>query len=149
VAAVMQHLVGAKLDCALGEGIVQHNGFTTADEPSGRAGDFLTGDVAIHVTAAPGESLVAKCVSNLNDGLRPMIVTVEKGVQAAEVAAESAEVAGRIDVFEIEQFIALNLYEIGKFKAEGRRHAVDDLIKRYNEIVGAVEPDPSLRIEVR
>ncbi|WP_430755110.1 DUF4928 family protein [Magnetovirga frankeli] len=55
----------------------------------------------------------------------------------------------RIDVFEIEQFIALNLYELGKFGAEGRRIAVDDLVMRYNAIIDAVETDPSLKIEFR
>ena len=31
---------------------------------------------------------------------------------------------------------------------EGRRVAVDMLIERYNEIIDAVETDPSLRIEI-
>ena len=55
----------------------------------------------------------------------------------------------RIDVFEVEQFIALNLYELGKFAAEGRRVAVGDVVTRYNEIVEEVETDPSLKIEFR
>ena len=38
--------------------------------------------------------------------------------------------------FEIEQFVALNLYELGEFAADGRRVAVDGLVRRYNEIVG-------------
>ena len=55
----------------------------------------------------------------------------------------------RIDVFEVEQFVALNLYELGKFAADGRRIAVDDLVTRYNEIVDEFETDPSLKIEFR
>ncbi|WP_032640250.1 DUF4928 family protein, partial [Pseudomonas syringae group genomosp. 3] len=55
----------------------------------------------------------------------------------------------RIDVFEVEQFIALNLYELGKFAAEGRRLAVGDVVIRYNEIIEEVETDPSLKIEFR
>ena len=51
--AVLQHLVGAKLDCALGHGHLQHNSFSTADAPNERAGDFFLGDVAIHVTTSP------------------------------------------------------------------------------------------------
>jgi hypothetical protein len=53
--AVLQHLTGAKLDCALGKRLVQHHSFSTADAPGGRAGDFLIGDVALHVTTAPGQ----------------------------------------------------------------------------------------------
>ncbi|MDA8152353.1 MAG: hypothetical protein M0003_06505, partial [Acidithiobacillus sp.] len=43
----------------------------------------------------------------------------------------------------------INLYELGKFAAEGRRVAVSDLVTRYNEIVEEVETDPSLKIEFR
>jgi hypothetical protein len=147
--AVLQHLVGAKLDCVLGSGKFDHHGFATADEPGGRAGDFLLGDVAIHVTTSPGEAVIRKCQDNLNDGLRPVLVTVQKGLPAAEVLAENAGVADRIDSFEIEQFVALNLYELGDFAADGRRTAVSDLVERYNAIVEKVETDPSLKIEFR
>ena len=52
-------------------------------------------------------------------------------------------------MFEVEQFIALNLYELGKFGAEGRRIAVSDFVTRYNEIIEDVETDPSLEIEFK
>jgi len=57
-------------------------------------------------------------------------------------------VAERIDIFEIEQFVALNLYELGRFAAAGRRVAVTDLVERYNAIVDEIETDPSLRIQL-
>lgn len=147
--AVLQHLVGAKLDCALGKGHLKHNSFSTADAPSGRAGDFFLGDVAIHVTTSPGEALIARCGENLNDGHKPVIVTLQRGLTVAEGLAANVGLADRIDVFEIEQFVALNLYELAKFAAEGRRTAVNDLVNRYNEIVEEVETDPSLKIELR
>jgi hypothetical protein len=147
--AVLQHLVGAKLDCALGHGHFEHNSFTTADEPGGRAADFRLGDVAIHVTTSPGEHLIGRCQDNLNDGLRPIIVTMQRGLSVAEGLATNQNVADRIDVFEIEQFVALNLYELGKFAATGRATAVTDLVDRYNQIVDEIETDPSLRIEFR
>lgn len=59
--AVLQHLVGAKLECALGKGrvthtpffgVIQHRSFSTADAPASRSGDFSVEDVAIHVTTA-------------------------------------------------------------------------------------------------
>lgn len=147
--AVLQHLVGAKLDCALGKGHLKHNSFSTADAPGGRAGDFFLGDVAIHVTTSPGEALIARCGENLNDGHKPVIVTLQRGLTVAEGLATNVGLADRIDVFEIEQFVALNLYELAKFAAEGRRTAVNDLVNRYNEIVEEVETDPSLKIELR
>ncbi len=147
--AVLQHLVGAKLACALTPATVQHHSFSTADEPSGRPGDFLIGDVVIHVTTSPTESTIQNCLTNLNDGYRPMIVTTQRGLPLAEGLAANAAVADRIDVFEIEQFVALNLYELGKFAADGRRTAVAEVIERYNRIVETVETDPSLKIEFR
>jgi hypothetical protein len=145
----MQHMVGAKLDCALGPGKFQHNSFTTSDEQSGRKGDFFVGDVAIHVTTSPGEAAIQRCSDNLNDGHRPILVTRQRGLTVAEALAENVGLGDRIDIFEIEQFIALNLYEMGKFVMEGRRTVLKDFVTRYNEIIDEVETDPSLRIELR
>jgi hypothetical protein len=147
--AVLQHIVGAKLDCALGRGSIDHNSFSTADAPSARPGDFLVGDVAIHVTTNPGEAVIEKCRQNLSDGYRPILVTLQRGVSVAEGLAGNAGLADRIDIFEVEQFVALNLYEWAKFVAEGRKTAVADLVKRYNEIVEEFETDPSLKIELQ
>jgi hypothetical protein len=149
VGAVMQHMVGAKLDCALGPGKFQHNSFTTSDEQSGRKGDFFVGDVAIHVTTSPGEAAIQRCSDNLNDGHRPVLVTRQRGLTVAEALAENVGLGDRIDIFEIEQFIALNLYEMGKFVMEGRRTVLKDFVTRYNEVIDEVETDPSLRIELR
>lgn len=146
--AMLQHLVGAKLDCVLGEGLIKHHSFSTADAPSGRCGDFLIGDVAIHVTTTPGEAVVLRCMENLNSGLRPVIVTLAKKLATADSLAEDGGIADRIDVFEIEQFVALNIYQLGKFTAPGRRVAVEHLVNRYNELIDEVETDPSLRIEL-
>ncbi len=147
--AVLQHLVGAKLDCALGKGSFEHNSFSTADAPGARAGDFLLGDVAIHVTTSPGEGVIERCRENLNDGIRPVLVTIQRGLSVAEGLADNVGLADRIDIFEIEQFVALNVYELGKFAAEGRKTAVTDIVGRYNEIVEEFETDPSLKIELR
>lgn len=49
-----------------------------------------------------------KCKENLSHGLRPIIVTIYSRVAVAEALAEDAEIGSRIDIFEIEQFIATN-----------------------------------------
>lgn len=148
VGAVLQHLVGAKLDCVLGIGKIVHNAFSTSDAQTGRWGDFSVGDVAIHVTTAPGEALMRRCHENLGDGRRPVIVTIRRSVAVAEGLADNAGIRDRVDVFEAEQFVATNLYELGRFDPQGRRNAVEDLVDRYNAIVEEFETDPSLRIEV-
>lgn len=147
--AVLQHFVGAKLDCALGTGTLEHNSFSTSDAQTGRHGDFFIGDVAIHVTTAPGEAVIARCLDNINDGHRPIIVTTARGYATAEGLAANAGLGDRIDVFEVEQFVALNLYELGRFAADGRRVAVSELVTRYNEIIDDAETDPSLKIEFK
>ena len=146
---MLQHLVGAKLDCALGKGQFDHNSFSTADAPTARKGDFFLGDVAIHVTTSPGEAVIERCRENLNDGYRPVLVTLERGLTVAEGLAGNVGLTDRIDVFEIEQFVALNLYEIAKFAADGRRTAITEMVCRYNEIIEEVETDPSLKIDLR
>jgi hypothetical protein len=146
VGIVMQHLVGAKLDLVCGK--VTHHGASVADEGSGRDADFLMGDVAIHVTTATGEALIRKCKRNLDSSLRPLIVTTTKGLSAAQVFAEQAGIADRIDVLDAEQFLASNLYEHGRFELKGRRETAERLIAKYNEIVDACEGDPSLLIHL-
>ncbi|QEM13410.1 DUF4928 family protein [Mucilaginibacter rubeus] len=149
VGAILQHLVGAKLDCALGIGHFSHNSFSTSDAQTGRNGDFFIGNVALHVTTSPTESIISRCQDNLERGHRPIIVTTKRGITLAEGLAENANLAARIDVFEIEQFIALNLYEFAKFDERGRTIAVSDLVGKYNEIVMQFETDPSLLIELQ
>ena len=104
--------------------------------------------MAIHVTTAPGEAVIERCRENLNDGYKPMLITIRSGIAVAEGLASNKSLADRIDIFEIEQFVALNLYELGEFAAEGRRVAVGALVDRYNEIVDVAETDPSMRIEI-
>lgn len=147
--ALMQHLVGAKLEGLLGPGRLAHNSYSTADAPTGRAGDFLAGDVAVHVTTAPGEALIQKCQANLDAGLKPLIITGKRGLPVAEGLAGNAELGERVDVLEIEQCLAANLYELGGFAAGGWRAALEGLVERYNQIVEDVETDPGLKIELR
>ena len=144
---VMQHLVGAKLDCALGEGKVTHNCFSTADDPSGRVGDFFIEDAALHVTTAPTEALLEKCKENIHGGLKPIVLTIQRQAQVAEQMAENLGLGDRIDVFDVEQFVAANILEKAGFTAGNKRVAVGELVNRYNEIVEEFETDPSLKIE--
>jgi len=147
--AMLQHLVGAKLDCTLGPGSVVHNSFSTADSPGSRAGDFLVGDVAIHVTITPTAHLIKRCQDNFESGLRPVIVTVEENASHARYLASNQAMGDRIDVFDAQQFLAANLYELGRFKADGRATALADLAARYNEIISEFETDPSMRIDLQ
>lgn len=144
--AVLQHLVGAKLELASGKKLDQYGAFV-ADEVSDRPGDFVIESVVVHVTTAPGESLMEKCRRNLDDGYLPLIVTPHLRVAAAESLAEQAGIARRIDILAAEQFVAANLHELAGFQSAKRRTTAKELVAAYNRMA-ACENDPSLLIDL-
>ena len=146
--AVMQHLVGAKLSVALPKTLIEHHGFSVADQPSSRKGDFSVGDTAIHVTTAPNEDLIRKCCTNLEESLRPVIITRESSVSNARTLAKDADIADRLDVLAIEQFVATNIYEWSEFEGHKRPVSVRELIDVYNDIVWRYEQDPRLMVSI-
>jgi len=146
--AVLQHLVGAKLELALPGLTIGHNGFSVADAVSARTGDFVIDDSIIHITTSPGEAVVRKCKLNIESGLKPIILTLAEGVTVAKVLATNAGLAGRIDIMDAEQFLAANLHELSLFKTSARLTTLKKLIDAYNQIITTNETDPSLRIEI-
>jgi hypothetical protein len=144
VGTLLQHLVGAKLDIIMGG--IEHHGAAVKDEGKGKDSDFVIADVAIHVTTTPSEALIRKCARNLDSGRRPIIISTQKGVVLAKALADQTPVADRIDILDVDQFFAGNLYEHGRFEVDGRRMWAVRLIERYNEIIKISETDPSLRI---
>ena len=147
VGTVLQHLVGAKLSLLMPVAPQMH-GASVADAVSDRGGDFVLEDVVIHVTSAPGEAVIRKCIRNLDDGKRPILITTYKRATLAEGLADAAGIIDRVDIFDIEQFIAGNLYELGGFARNGRGATAERLIAAYNSIIDANETDPSLKIQL-
>lgn len=148
VGAMLQHLVGAKLDLVLGEGKLQHHGFSVADKPTERKGDFQVEAVAIHVTTHPSEALVRKCADNLKGGLKPVILTVGDGVSGAAFLLKNSELADRVDVLDVCQFLTANVYERSLFNAAACKITLSRLLERYNQIIASCENDPSLRVRL-
>ncbi|MBQ6339724.1 MAG: DUF4928 family protein [Kiritimatiellae bacterium] len=149
VGAVLQHLVGAKIALVLPpDEMPQMHGAYVADAISDRGGDFSCGDAVIHVTSAPGEALIRKCAGNIDDGYHPIIITTSKRVSVAEALAESEGIANRIEVWDIEQFLSMNLNERGLFCQSGRKDMASRLVEAYNKIIDECETDPSLKIEM-
>ena len=146
--AVMEHLVGAKLEIALQDVKIDHKGFSVADAPGSRKGDFLVCDSAIHVTTAPTEALIRKCLTNIEEGFRPIIITTESGAGGAKALAKNEDIEDRIDILEIEQFVATNVYEWSRFATDRRTVSINELAKAYNNIVESCETDPSLKISI-
>lgn len=148
VGAMLQHLVGAKLDLVLGDGKVAHHGFSVADHSTDRKADFQVDAVAIHITTHPTEALVRKCGNNLRAGLKPVIITIREGVNGALFLLRSGGLEGRVDVLDATQFLTANVYERSLFKVADCKLTLEKLLLRYNEIVGGCETDPSLRVNL-
>lgn len=145
--ALLQHLVGAKLEGALQKEI-DHHGYSTADAPTARSGDFQVGDTVLHVTTAPAEAVISRCQENLDNGLRPILITLADKAKTATDLADNAGIADRFDILDIEQFLVLNIYEWAQFSTKNRQGTLGDLVVRYNRIVKEVETDPGLSIEL-
>ncbi len=145
---MLQHLVGAKLDLVLGPGRIRHHGFSVADYSTERKGDYQVEGVALHVTTHPSEALVRKCADNLSMGLRPVLLTVNDGVTGAGFLLKAAQLADRVDVLDVGQFLTANVYERSLFKAATCKVTLSKLLERYNEIVRSCETDPSLKIKL-
>jgi len=144
---VLQHLVAAKLCLIMPEGSFEIHGASVADGPTDRNGDFVINSTIIHCTTMPGNLLIDKCSRNLQSGCHPVIITIFDRVQTALSLAADAGLAGRVEVWDIQQFLSANVYEHSLFDAARRNSTLSDIISRYNSIVLETETDPSLRIE--
>lgn len=144
---VLQHLVAAKLSIILPEGSVTVHGASVADASTERNGDFVVNNTIIHCTTAPGAPLVEKCGANLRGGNHPVIITIFDRVRTALDLASDAGLGGRVEVWDVQQFLSTNIYEHSLFDETNRSAAIAKIVDRYNDIVAAAETDPSLRIE--
>ena len=144
----MQHLVGAKLELLYPDIDFDHHGYSVADGPTGRSGDFEFGESSIHVTNFPNGALMQKCRDNLDKGLSPLIISSGKGAAFAEEMASGMGLDKRVEVLDIEQFLVTNLLEWSSFSASQRKAHFSALIIRYNTIVEICETDPSIKIEL-
>jgi hypothetical protein len=148
VGTVLQHLVGAKL-ATISEAIaVEHHGASSADVSTSRSGDFIINETVIHVTTSPSENLIRKCRDNLTAGLKPVIVTTSDGARGAENSARMQGIEDRIDIIEVTQFLATNVYERSGFAAADRRSAIETILSECNMIIQSVENNPSHMVQI-
>lgn len=147
--AVAQHLVGAKLALRFPDVAISNQGYTTADAQTARPGDYLVGDTAIHITMNPGQALFEdRCKANLADGFRSRVLVPDAKLAAAIQLAELAQVADRIAVQSVEDFVGTNVEEMAGFRDRGIRSGLRKLLEAYNKRVAEAETDPSLLIEL-
>jgi hypothetical protein len=144
---MLQCLVGAKLSVIVPPDKFQIHGVSVADSPTGRSGDYVVNNTIIHCTTAPGEPLIQKCAANIRAGCLPVIVTIFDRVKTSLDLATDADLRGRIEVWDIQQFLSTNISEHSMFDDAARNAKLADIVDKYNAIIAEVETDPSLRIE--
>jgi hypothetical protein len=144
---MLQHLVAAKLSIILPHDKFEIHGASVADSPTERTGDFAINNTIIHCTTAPGEPLIQKCKANIRNGCLPVIITIFDRVKTAYDLAVDAGISGRVEVWDIQQFLSTNINEHGLFDEQIRTTKLVDIIEGYNRIIDGKETDPSLKIE--
>lgn len=144
---MLQHLVAAKLQVVLPDGSFEIHGASVADAVTDRSGDFVINNTSIHCTTMPGELLMEKCKRNLTIGTHPIIITIYDRVHTAMAILEDYDLSGRVEVWDVQQFLSSNVMEHSLFVDGSRNTTLADIIDRYNRIIEEVETDPSLRIE--
>jgi hypothetical protein len=146
--SVAQHLIGAKLQLRFPELTVSMESVSTADQQLGRAGDFLVGNVVVHVTVAPMQPVFEKCKRNLQDGLRVYLLVPDARISGARMLAEMNQLEHPLNIRAIEAFVADNIDELSTFSTDQLAHGFLNLLDEYNRRIDLAELDKSLLIEI-
>lgn len=145
--AVLQHLIGAKLQLRFPHVEIGNDRANAADLQTDREGDFQVGTTAFHVTTAPMEKLISRCVENKRAGYRPIILTLESKVIAARQMADNVGMSDMISVQAAETFVGNNIEEIAIYDGDKIREGLARLIRTYNTRINTIEIDKSLMID--
>lgn len=147
---VEQHLVWSKLKTRHPDLVKDEHAAFAGDVQTGRMGDIVVGDLVFHVTAAPATPVIEKCVRNLQAGKHPVLTVPRQSVERARTIAETVAPAWsrRITFVAIEDFVAANILELAHGDSSQFFNVLEQILRRYNEVVASYETDASLRIEV-
>lgn len=145
---VAQHLVGAKLAIRFPNADIDGHPFTAADQQTGRRGDFQVGSSVFHVTVSEQPGHFEKCRENLEQGLKPYLLVLERRMDAAKVNFEDYGLSGRGGLYSIESFVGQNMDELGAFETAGLRASFAELLSEYNRRVEHAEANRGLLIQI-
>jgi hypothetical protein len=144
---VAQYLVGAKLALRFPALEISNDSYSTADQQLGRAGDFLVGDTAFHVTMTPMDKVYDRCKQNADQGLRSYLLVPDEHVQSARTIVKE-RLEGRVSVESIESFVGQNIEELGSFSNDRIGDKIFELLTLYNKRVKDTEIDLSVMIDI-
>ncbi len=150
--AVLQHLVGAKLEVRFAQQsvIIQHNSASTADVQTGRLGDFEIKSAVFHVTKRPTDDHFQKAWVNAENGHKVYLLVPKRALIATLELARLFDdsFTKKVNIISIEDFVAPNLDELAVFDRDDALRQLRQLLTKYNELVARFENDPSLKIVI-
>jgi hypothetical protein len=145
---VEQHLVGAKLARRFPNMEIPNFPAHAADLQTARGGDFVIRDTVFHVTAAPSSNVIAKCADNIKKGLRPILLVPREKESNARAYAEDKAIDKLIAIISIEDFLAMNVFELATEEEKDSFSVLSDIVAIYNQRLREVETDLSLKIDI-
>lgn len=145
---VAQHLVGAKLAMRFPDQEIDAHSFTAADQQTGRRGDFQIGASVFHVTVSEQPGHFQKCVENLEQGLKPYLLVLERRYSGAQTDFMDYGLAGKGALYSIESFVGQNMDELGVFGNEGLKASFAQLLAEYNRRIELSEANRGLLIQI-
>ena len=145
---VEQHLVGAKLARQFKDIAIPNHPAHAGDRQTERAGDFAISRLVYHVTSTPSRDVLQKCAQNARAGLLPILLVPQEQENRAEILAQDEGVDSDVEIFSIENFVALNIIELATKENKDFFSVLKEIVELYNTRLSEVETDLSLRIEV-
>jgi hypothetical protein len=151
--AVLQHLVGAKLEKRFDDEpdvSISHNQTSVNDKGPNRQGDFDINSSVLHVTKRASPDHYRKAKTNAENGRKTYILVphdmVSSTLDYGEDELGDKKIGRKINIWSIEQFIAQNIDELAGFDREKALAKLSDLIDIYNSLIQDYEGDPALKV---
>lgn len=145
---IEQHLVGAKLARRFPNIEIPNFPAHAADQQTARSGDFVIRNLVFHVTAAPSSNVIKKCAENVKKGLKPILLVPRDKEANARAFAEDKSIDKLIAIVSIEDFLAMNVFELATEEDKDSFSVLADIIAIYNQRLKEVETDLSLQIDI-
>ncbi len=132
---LVHYLVAAQLSITCPDKKIKQNKFLSTTEFRNRTEDFIIGDTVIHIAIFPTESLLYKCCINLAQKLKVLIITSASTIDIILKPAKDFGIADRIDIFEIEQYIATGILKHCTFTRSKHSTEIHHFLQTYNQII--------------
>lgn len=145
---VAQQLVAAKLRIRFPKLEIPAFPVYAQDSQTGRKGDIVVNDTAIHVTVAPNQNHYLACQRNVSEGMLALLLVPSRKVDGTRQFLADAVPVDGIAVQGIEEFVGQNIGEIAEFRSGNLAIAIGSLLREYNAIIDQHESDKSLMIEI-